>query len=117
MTYMATRYARTPGRVHECPESGGYNRHNLIRDPEASAESGLYVCPYDYEQERGARFQERLEAEAASERQEQAEKIAQTVRTNNGHGLNDRQIRMDGNELHRLLTAAAIAALAERESA
>lgn len=76
MTYTATRYARTPGQVHECPESGGYSRHNLIPEPGEPRESGVYVCPYDYDQERGARFQEQLEAEAATERRAQAERIA-----------------------------------------
>lgn len=66
--------------------------------------------------EQRTRTQIAREAEAAKLR-EKAERIARTVRVSNGHGLNDRQVRMDGHELQRLLTAAALAALTEKENA
>lgn len=107
--YAARRYTRTAPGPHHCPDSGS-NTHNLIPTP---GEPNTWVCPYAYDQERGEEHQARLNAEAATERQARAERIAADIYA---QGRSQR-VESAENEVLAMLTAAALQALTEKENA
>lgn len=84
MSYTAHTYVRTGPGPHRCPTSWSPDGtgHDLIVYPERG-NPHIYVCPFDYDQERSEAQRAQIAAEEAAElaaaQQAQAERIARKI--------------------------------------
>lgn len=124
MTHTAETYVRTGRGPHRCPDAFDAAPHNLIEHPERG-NPHIYVCPYDYDQERGEKYRERIAAEEAAERaaaqKERAEAIAAELAEEYGIVTDtaDERISSHGEagSIREMLTAAALAGMTGTEAA
>lgn len=114
MTYTATRYTRTPGRMHGCPDAyrdqWGNPSHYLAPEP-GQDDPTRFVCPLELDQERSEAHAARVTAEREAAQKARAAEIAAQ------HFPYDGSEPDTVTECRRRTEAAIMQALAETENA